>query len=66
MISAGDESSQLCSEITSSSQETREELFELLQTTVGCFQTSISTEETLAMKAELQIPWKKLRVMRRY
>lgn len=30
------------------------------------FKTKMTTEEALAMKASLSLPWKKLRIMRRY
>ena len=36
------------------------------QKLLGDFSTQISPEDTLAMKANLMMPWKKLRTMRRY
>ena len=60
VISGGDYKSQLASKVKSLSKVEREELLQDAQLHVV-----ISTEQALVMKADLEIPWNKLRVLRR-
>ena len=50
-------------EILTCSQDEREKLIEEIRRTEGNF--SMSVEQLVALKADLSIPWSKLRVMRR-
>ena len=59
--SGGDSSAQLQAEIKSLTKEQREELLQGIHLPVV-----IPTEQALAMKADLGIPWNKLRIIRRY
>ena len=60
IVSAGASSSQLCDEVRAL---TREERCKLLQE--AGFSTDIPAEHGLAMKADIGLPWAKLRVIRR-
>eukprot|EP00731_Ephydatia_muelleri_P036064 Em0197g9a len=55
----------LAKEIRSSTVEERSRILDELTSQSGC-RVSVSTEESLAMKANLIIPWNKIRVMRRW
>ena len=59
-LSGGTSSAQLQDEVVALSQDERQQLL----TTAG-FSVQITVEDTLAMKADLVIPWQKIRVMRR-
>lgn len=59
-LSKGESSIQLKYELKSLTSVEREELMKEAN-----FQVSIPPEQGLAMKADLCIPWKKLRLMRR-
>ena len=63
-VSAGDDSAQvqLSNEIKTSTRDVRSKLLQDLQGTV-CI--NVPTETSLAMKADLSIPWNTLRTMRR-
>lgn len=61
ITSGGDVASQLASEVKSLSKEEREELLREAQLPVV-----IPTDHALAIKADLCLPWNKLRVLRRY
>ena len=61
IISGRDNMAQLASEIRSLTKAEREELLQDAQLPVV-----IPTEHALAMKADLEIPWNKLRILRRY
>lgn len=61
VISGGDNMTQLASEIKSLTKAEREELLLDAQLPVV-----IPTDQALAMKADLEIPWNKLRILRRY
>ena len=61
LISGGDSTTQLAAEIQSPSQAERQELLQEAQLPVV-----IPTHQALAMKADLEIPWNKLRILRRY
>ena len=54
-VSGGEEVAQMCSEVKASSKQDRAKLVEELKKTTG----------SLALKADLQIPWNKLRIVRR-
>ena len=60
IASGGDSTTQLAAEIKSLSKAEREDL---LQQT--CLPIVIPPEHALAMKADLGIPWNKLRILRR-
>ena len=59
-MSKGSTSAQLRDEVSALSQDERQELI-----ASGDFAVPIQAEDALAMKADLVIPWKKVRVMRR-
>ena len=58
-LSGGDDSAQLLSEITAR-EINRREIMEKLESMPGRFQIKIPAEQVLAMKVDLQIPWRKL------
>ncbi len=60
LTSEGESSSQLAAEVNSLTQEEREALLGQ-----ACLPITISTNHALAMKADLGIPWNKLRILRR-
>ena len=59
-VSAGDDTTQLAHEIHSCSQDERKKVIEEAE---GSF--CISVEQSVALKADLSIPWSMLRMMRR-
>ena len=59
-VSRGEETHQLMDEMRALQQDEREELLSVFTTP-----TSLSAENMLALKADLMIPWNKLRAMRR-
>ena len=59
-ISGGEAAVQLQDEITVLTEEERQEILKSADCT-----NEISPEETLAMKANLVLPWKKMRIMHR-
>lgn len=61
--SKGASSTQLQDEVKVTTTEERELLLEELQN--GGFKVEVSTKQSLGMKADLNIPWAKLRVLRR-
>ena len=63
-VSKGESSTQLQDEIKVTTTEERELLLSELQK--GGFKVDVSTSQSLGMKADLNIPWAKLRVIRRY
>ena len=60
-LSGGESQHQMVDEIRMTSKEEREEIMKELN-----FIIDVSPEQCLGMKAELCLPWKKLRLMRRY
>lgn len=62
-LSAGDTATQLDHELRACDSEDRKQVLEGLG---GAFHVQIPTESSLALKADLNIPWSKLRTMRRY
>ena len=60
-LSADDEDIQLIDEMKIISSEMRKELVRELD-----FSVTIPADQSLAMKTDLGIPWRKLRMMRRY
>ena len=64
LVSAGDATIQLKGELQACSSQERQKLLEALAKD-GC-KVVIPPDEALAMKADLGIPWSKLRVVRRY
>ena len=61
ITSGGDTTAQLAAEVKSLSKAEREELLQQAQLPI-----LIPTNHALAMKADLGIPWNKLRILRRY
>ena len=61
--SKGESSTQLQDEVKATTTEERELLLSELQK--GGFKVDVSTCQSLGMKADLNIPWSKLRVIRR-
>ena len=64
-VSGGDEVFQLASEIQLTAKQDRQSLVDKVMKLQGNFKVIDSPEESPAMKTDLQIPWNKLRVMRR-
>ena len=64
-ISFEDSVAQLSHEVKSSTVEVRQKLLSELHTSEGTFHVTIPVSASLAMKADLNIPWNKLRIMRR-
>ena len=62
-VSAGDDTTQLAHELHGYRQEERRKLIEEIRRAEGGFR--ISVEQSVALKADLSIPWSKLRIMRR-
>lgn len=60
ITSGGDTSAQLQAEVKSLSMKEREEILQQ-----GQFPITIPNDHALAMKADLGIPWNKLRIVRR-
>jgi hypothetical protein len=62
VCSGGDQAFQLGKEIRACSLEERESILEVLQ---DGYKVQVPTAQALAMKADLGIPWHKLRAIRR-
>ena len=63
LISGGSEMFQLQDEVKACTPAEREQLLVDLQK--GGFKVAVPTNQALALKADLNIPWSKLRVVRR-
>lgn len=64
-VSGGAEVAQLASEVQITAKHKRQSLLEEMVKFPGNYKVTVSPKESLAMKTDLQIPWNKLRVMRR-
>ena len=64
-VSKGDDSTQLASEVATSSHEDRKAILDSLKSMPGNFKVEVPVSTSLAIKADLNIPWSKLRVMRK-
>ena len=64
-ISSEDSTTQF-SEVRSCSADVRQKLLEEIRGSGGAFHVTVPVDASLAMKADLNIPWSMLRVMRRY
>ena len=64
LVSKGESSIQLQEEVKATTAAERELLLAELQK--GGLKVDVSTSQSLGMKADLNIPWSKLRVIRRY
>ena len=64
-ISGGDDLTQLACEITLSGREKRKAQIDQLFSEDRAIRITVSAKDSLAMKADLQIPWLKVRQMRR-
>ena len=64
-VSGGDTTLQLSREIHQQSPDECKQLLDELLAMPGTFKVQVSAHEALAVKSDLQIPWTKLRVMRR-
>lgn len=65
-ISARDSMAQLSREVTSLTSECRKQLLDEIFKQPGRFLIEVPPAESLALKSDLQLPWTKLREMRRY
>lgn len=65
-LSKEEEMAQLAHELKFTTQRKREDLIKSLFKDEKTVRVKISPEQSLAMKTDLQLPWKKMRVMRRY
>lgn len=64
-LSGGDSATQLAHEVYTSQREDRQQLLDEIRKVDGNFIVRVPVEASLAMKADLNIPWNKLRIMRR-
>lgn len=64
-ISAGDTTTQLAHEVHASKRENRQELLDEIRKVDGNFLVRVPVQASLAMKADFNIPWNRLRDMRR-
>lgn len=65
-VSSEDSAAQLSHEVKSSTMEVQLKLLTELHGSEGTFHITILVSASLAMKADLNIPWNKPRIMRRY
>lgn len=65
-VSGGESMVQLSREVTSITSEYRKHLLDEIFKQPGRFLIEIPPTESLALKSDLQLPWAKLREMRRY
>ena len=65
VVSRGDTTLQLSREIRGQTAEEYKRILEELLALPGGFKVQVSPAESLALKSDLQIPWIKLRMMRR-
>ena len=64
-LSAGDSTTQLAHELHAKQREDREKLLEEIKQAGGDIIVRVPVQTSLAMKADLNIPWNKLRTIRR-
>ena len=64
-LAAGDTTAQLAHELQGRQREERERLLEEIMKADGTFHVNVPVHSALAMKADLNIPWNKLRMIRR-
>lgn len=64
-MTAGDTTTQLAHELLSTEREDREKLLEDIKNADGNFLIRVPVQSSLAMKADLNFPWNKLRELRR-
>lgn len=64
-LAGGDEIAQMGDEIREKSRAEREQLMQEIRDAGGDFQVQVPAQSALAMKADLNIPWHKLRIIRR-
>ena len=65
-MTAGDSTAQLAHEVQGRQREEREKLLEELKKAGGNCLLCVPVQSSLAMKADLNIPWNKLRMIRMY
>jgi hypothetical protein len=65
-VAAGDSTAQLAHELHSTQRRDREKLLDEIRSAGGNFLIQVPVQSSLAMKADLNIPWYKLRMIRRY
>ena len=63
--SGGDVALQLAREIQGQTPDEHQKILDELLSLPGAFKIQVSPSESLALKSDLQIPWTKLRIMRR-
>lgn len=64
VISKGSSADQLQHEVKALTKDDRQSLLE--QAKIQSFTATVSTNDVLAMKADLSIPWNKLRLLRNF
>ena len=65
VVSGGDVALQLSREIQGQTPDEHQKILDELLSLPGAFKIQVSPSESLALKSDLQIPWTKLRIMRR-
>jgi predicted metal-dependent phosphoesterase TrpH len=65
-LTAGDSTTQLAHELYGRQREDRETLLEEIKKAGGDLIVKVPVQGSLAMKADLNIPWNKLRIIRRW
>lgn len=63
-MTAGDSTAQLAHELKGKQREDRERLLEEMKKAGGNFHLQVPVQSSLALKADLNIPWSKLRTIR--
>lgn len=65
-MTAGDTTAQLAHELHSTERKEREALLDEIRKAEGNILIRVPVQSSLAFKADLNIPWNKLRMIRRY
>lgn len=65
-MAAGDSTAQLAHELHATQRRDREQLLDEIKRAEGNILIQVPVQSSLAMKADLNIPWYKLRMIRRY
>ena len=66
VLSGRQSMAQLSQEVSSITPEARQRLLDNIFSSPGKFLVQVPPTESLALKSDLQLPWSKLRDMRRY
>ena len=65
-VAAGDSTTQLAHELHSTERRDREKLLDEIRKVEGDILINVPVQDSVAMKTDLNIPWNKLRMIRRY